>query len=120
MPVDYRAHPIQAILYDGIAAGTRAYAGNYQNTGLRPIMVLVTSQHTVGGAGQQARAVAYIDPTTPAASAVAYSGWLTSPAAAVLHGQCVFMVPPGYYYRVLSFVGGGGANALNEWWEVTL
>lgn len=118
MPVEYIPHPIQARAVDQIAV--RAYAGNYQNTTLRPIMVLVTSQHTAGGAGQAARAIGYIDPTTPAGSAVAYSGWLLSPGAGTLHGIIVFLVPPGWYYRVLSFVAGGGANALNEWWEYFL
>ena len=81
-------------------------------------MVVVVSQHTTGGAGQQARAIAFIDPPPgPAANAVGYSGWLNSPGAAILHGSISFHVPPGWVYRVLSLVAGGGANALNEWWE---
>ena len=85
-------------------------------------MVLVTIQHTVivGGIGAQARCIAYIDPTTPAASPNAYCGYLAGPAACVLHGFMSFYVPAGWYYRVLSFTGGGNTNALNEWWEIHL
>jgi len=115
VPVKYTPHPIRADAFD--VTGVRAYAGNYQNNRLRPIVVVVTSQHTAVGAGAACRAVGYIDPTTPAANAVAYSGWLAAPGAATLHGVLSFHVPPGWYYRVLSLVAGGNANFLNEWWE---
>lgn len=117
MPVRYIPHPIRADAFDLI--GARAYAGNYQNLRLRPIVVVVTSQHTSGGVGSQARAIAYIDPPPgPAANAVGYSGWLNAPGAGrILQGIVSFHVPPGYVYRVLSIVAGGGGNALNEWWE---
>ena len=120
MPVEYIPHPIKANAFDRIAV--RAYAGVYQNLTLRPIMVLVTSQHTSGGVGGAARAIAYIDPPPgPGGNAVGYSGWLNTPGAGrVLHGQITFLVPPGWFYRVLSLVAGGGANALNEWWEYEL
>lgn len=118
MPVRYIPHPIRAEAYDLILA--RAYAGNYQNLRLRPIMVLVTSQHNAVGLGDQARTIAFIDPTTPAGAAVSYSGMLAAPGACQVQGILVFLVPPGWYYRVLAFVGGGGTNALNEWWEYWL
>jgi len=118
VPVRYIPHPIRAIINDLIPG--RAYGVVYQNLTLRPIFVIVTSQHTSGGGGQRARAIAYVQNATPPTNPCDYSGWLLSPGAATLHGVCSFFVPPGFYYQVLSDVLGGGANALNEWWEINL
>jgi len=121
VPVRYIPHPIRAIPIDGIVVLGRAYGVNYQNATLRPLMVIVTSQHTVGGAGQQARQMGAMDPPPgPAASAVAYGGYLNSPGAGVLHSQITFIVPAGWFYQIFSLVAGGGVNALNEWWEINL
>jgi len=120
VPVNYIPHPIRAIINDVLVVPGRAYATIYQNTTLRPLFVLITNQHSAIAGGDQARAVAYIDPTSPPATPCAYSGWLASPAGGTLHGYFYFVVPPGWYYQVLSGVAGGGANALNEWFEVNV
>ena len=117
MPVEYIPHPIKADAYDLIA--TRALNVNYQNTTLRPISVQVTVQFNIVAAAQ-ARAILYIDPTTPPANASAYCGYLTAPIGVVFHGYMEILVPPGWYYRVQPFVGGGNVAALNEWWEIHL
>ena len=119
MPVEYIPHPIRVV---PLVIGARAYAGIYQNTLLRPLLVIVANQHTSGGVGSQARTVAYVDSTTPPGPATNYSGWLAAPgiAGSVMHGTHVFHVPSGWYYMVLSLVAGGGANALNGWSEFSL
>ena len=99
MPVRYIPHPIRADAYDLIAV--RAYGVVYQNLRLRPIVVVVTSQHTTVGAGAACRAIAYIDQVTPPGNPVGYSGYLVSVGIGVLHGALSFHVPPGWYYQVL-------------------
>lgn len=115
MPVQYIPHPIRAEAYDLILA--RAYGVVYQNLRLRPIVVVVTSQHTMVGAGALCRTIGYLANVTPPGNVVGFSGFLTAPGASVYHGVLVFHVPPGWYYQVLQQAAGGNANALNEWWE---
>lgn len=107
---------VRGIVEDKIAS--RAYTTIYQNTTDRPILVLVTSQHTPNAANERARAYAAIGTTSPGGSVVGFSGFLDAPGQCVLHGQIAFIVPSKYYYRVISEVTGGAANALNEWFEV--
>ena len=118
MPVDYIPHPIRAIPNDMIAA--RALNVNYQNATLRPLLVDVTTQHTVVAAAI-CRAIAYLQNVTPPGAARSYVGWLIAPAAGqTYHGYMAFIVPAGWYYRVQAFNAGGNAIALNEWWETNL
>ena len=120
MPVEYLQHPILAAPVNVL--GARVYGGNYQNTTLRPMLVIVGSQHTSGGVGSQARTVAYTDAAFPPGPTVSYSGWLNAPGigGTILHGSHVFMVPAGWWYTILSLVAGGGGNDVNSWYEVGL
>ena len=115
MPVHYIPHPIRAEAYDLIPG--RAYAVVYQNLRLRPIVCVVTSQHTTVGAGAICQVVAYTDPATPPANPCGYGGFIVSTGIGVTHSLISFHVPPGWYYQVLQAAGGGNVNALNEWWE---
>lgn len=114
MPVYYIPHPIRA---EAFGALPRAYGVVYQNLRLRPIVVVVTTQHTTVGAGAACRVIGYIDNVTPPATPCAYAGYLTSVGIGVLHTVMSFHVPPGWYYQVIQQAAGGNANALNQWWE---
>lgn len=118
MPVNYIPHPIQANSRDEL--GARAYGVTYQNLNLRPFLVLCTSQHTVGNAANQARCYAEIGAAAPPGNILAYCGHLNPPGLGILHGFLAFLVPAGWFYRVISLAGAGNGNALNEWWEVDL
>lgn len=118
MPVNYIPHPIRAIANDLL--GARAYAVTYQNLTLRPLLVFITSWHIVGNAANACRVVGYMENVTPPWNPIGYGGYLNPPALATTHSFLGFIVPPGWYYRILDLSGVGNVSQINEWWEINL
>ena len=86
-----------------VVTGSRALATNYQNAGDSAIFVSVTAAHGTG-----VQMVAYVKSSSPAdvkiAQAFPYPGY---------YDQVFFIVPAGYYYRVVC--SGGAIDVWTEW-----
>lgn len=119
MPVEYIPHPIRAT----VTFPVRALNTVYQNNRLRPILVIITTNHAWINVNH-CRADAYIGPTNPPLLYIADVGFFATPGGAVpqnVYHTWNFMVPAGYYYRAGTFVGPPpNAVTLINWTEVEL
>lgn len=126
MPVQYIPKPIRANVRDEIGnrhlnTGGADHTHVYQNTTLRPVLVVVVLACISAGAGVFCRGIGQVGPTTPPGSTISYGGWQVSPGGGEHgHWTCIVMVPPGWYYQFYRDIGIGEQVEINEWWEVDL
>lgn len=120
MPVNYIPHPIQAIGNQFLPGG-RALNTDYQNLTLRPILVIITTQHTTV-ANNDCRVIYYTGLAGwPVMNWVTSAGYvLAAPIGVALHCSVSFLVAPGEYYHARQDDAGGNVSALNRWWEINL
>lgn len=99
-------------IFDGVGSGqtwqdvaaTRAVGTSYQNTTGRPIMVALTATNTSVSSNIQVSAN--------------NSSWVTVGRSIGISsgGQCAFVVPNGWFYRVQ--LPGGGTTTIGSWAEL--
>ena len=110
MPVQYIPHPIRAI----VSYPVRVTDVNYQNTTLRPMLVICSvACHTLAVVGNsEAWAIGRTDPFSPPTSNVSGTG-LHLIARTVIEydfGTIVLLVPPGYFWRIHAVLTGVGSG----------
>lgn len=88
------------------AAPSRALDTVYQNTTGKPVMVVICIRLQ---ANEQA--VAYCGASSPPSGVVS----MRSQGSGDTQGQLIFIVPPSYYYRVVSQVGTPIKETWVEW-----
>jgi len=127
VPVQYIPHPIQAV-YNNVT-GARAldptpasYINVYQNTTLRPILVIVSCQCAWFAPANESRYIAYIGAGALPADPAGYSGYWRLPGTQpdYAHFSLTFTVGAGLYYRVAEDAPGANFVILNTWIEVNL
>ena len=114
------APPIKALIEDKTAE--RAFGAIYRNTKGRPILVELSATFEKDAALDDCYVIAYHGPTTPPAqgqAVVGYFGLAGSSPERVAH-QIVFMVPNGWYYRVIKMTSGASNVTVFVWTEIVL
>jgi len=119
VPVRYIPHPIRAILND-ITVGLAWWPVIYQNVRLRPVLILVTTNHQVVAPGQPCFADVHVDVVTPPMQFAVSTGHIVSPGNLNDVRNWCFMVPPGYYYTFIDQSAGGNAIFFTAVWEIEL
>jgi hypothetical protein len=118
MPIRRHFQPINSI----VSSPPNVYNVIYQNLAGAPILVLTTVQCTVtAAAGSEAGARADIGTVSPPITLAADVGAENVNAGGPLRIEnhvLAFLVPPGYYYRVVTFELNGGTIVNIAWWEI--
>ncbi len=120
---------------DLITAGTRVFNQVYQNNNPNPMMVevfgymriAITTGTTLNGSSKME---AHVQATvaSPLATPIIDTGFqctltgLVSGANSVIqNGSLSFLVPPYYYYEILTSITGSGETPVEQtWWEYIL
>lgn len=130
MPIAYTPKPIKAdITFPGAARqlsiiGPPPFVNVYQNTNLRPMLIVVAVQCLHAAAGDFARGEGYIGPTNAPFDWIATGGH--SPGVPLHPGNeetnhtLTFMVQPGWWYRVAAGATGASTVLKNTWMEVVM
>ena len=122
MPVEYIPHPIRVDIQN--VTGARALDVIYQNAALRPLMCIISTQHYITNAADTAMIQAEVDNVTPPVVWVSDCGLATSGVYVGLGMNTghttVFVVPPGFYFRMTRQIAGAGVVTLFRWMETLL
>lgn len=121
MPVDYKQQPIRAVAND--VTGARALDVIYQNALMRPILALVNTSHRLRNAAAYCAVFVQVGPATPPNQQVTATGWIAEPGfgnLGYIYGSVTFIVPPGWYFRVVDNSPGVNISQIMDWWEVEL
>jgi hypothetical protein len=97
----------------------RAFNTVYQNLTGRPIMVIVNASYQTITAGDGADANAVIGPTdSPTFDEVDIGLPSDSLIPNGIFLPLVFIVPAGYYYKVIANIAGSGQINITHWIEI--
>ena len=101
--------------------GDRSIGVVYQNTSVRPILVIVSCKVTVN-AGAASGAVVYgrLGSSLPITEDATKFGYTSAPGNGSITGAIIILVPTEWYYKVAGQTSLGNQVAIEEWWEVTL
>jgi len=116
MPISKRYQPIGSIISNPV----RALDVIYRNLTGQLLLVIATTTHTVPANGDIATVIGQVDTVTPpgvVACSMEIAMTVGSLNATLI---ATFVVPIGYYYRLVSTTVGTGAVGLVTWTEVQL
>ena len=120
MPVSYTPKPIKAEVNNYVPPA-RLPGVVYQNTDLRPRLILLTcTQNCPLGVGDAVVVYGFVGPATPPVWIASYCGIGDTNDKVGHSGNIVMIVPPGYYYRITVVLLGAATNSIDSWTEIEL